>query len=211
MKLYGITGSRALRSIWALEEVGAEYELVPTHFMGDSKKPEYLAINPNGRIPTLVDGDLTLYESMAINLYLAKKYGGDLWPGSQNDRALAVQWSFWGITEIEPHLMAILINRMMLPEDQRDSAAADKAENALARPLGVLEAHLGTRQGRQESPEANRETILGGDFSIADLNVASVLAMSAMVGFDVAGWPNVQAWLERCTSRPSLARAQSAS
>jgi glutathione S-transferase len=199
MKLYGITGSRALRSIWCLEEVGADYELVPTHFIGDSKKPDYLAINPNGRIPTLVDGDLTLYESMAINLYLAHKYGGDLWPSSESDQALATQWSFWGITEIEPHLMAILIHRIMLPEDERDPAVADAGERDIARPLQVLEAHL-----------ANRDTLLGGDFSIADLNVASVLSMAGMVGLDLSGYPKLGAWLGRCTSRPSMAKAQTA-
>jgi glutathione S-transferase len=208
MKLYGITGSRALRSIWALEEVGAEYELVQTHFMGDSKKPEYLALNPNGRIPTLVDGDLTLYESMAINLYLARKYGGDLWPSAENDRALAVQWSFWGISDIEPRLMAILINRMMLPEDQRDGAAADKAEKEIARPLRVLEAHLSSHG--VSSHGGDHPSILGGDFTIADLNVASVLAMSSLVGLDLAPWPTVQQWLASCTSRPSMVRAQQA-
>jgi glutathione S-transferase len=199
MKLYGITGSRALRSIWALEEVGTDYELVKTHFMGDSKKPDYLAINPNGRVPTLVDGDLTLFESMAINLHLAKKHGGALWPSSENDQALAVQWSFWGMTEIEPHLMAILINRMMLPEDQRNESAAAAADRDIERPLNVLEAHL-----------AERDHILGGDFSIADLNVASVLSMAGLVKFDLSEWPKVGSWLAACTSRPSMARAQKA-
>ena len=78
--LYGISASRAFRSIWAIEEVGIEYEHVPTSFRGDAGQPEYLAINPNGRIPALVDGDLKLFESMAINLYLARQYGGDLMP-----------------------------------------------------------------------------------------------------------------------------------
>ena len=98
MKLYGIPASRAFRSIWAAEEVGVDYELVPTHFLGDSKKPDYLQINPNGRVPTLVDGDLVLFESMAINLYLAKKYGGKLYPSDAADEARAIQWSFWGMT-----------------------------------------------------------------------------------------------------------------
>lgn len=199
MKLYGITGSRALRSIWAAEETGADYELVKTHFLGDSKKPDYLALNPNGRIPTLVDGDLVLFESMAINLYLARKYGGDLYPKDEADQARAVQWSFWGMTEIEPGLMDILIHRIMLPEDQRNPSIADAGEASLARPLKVLEAQL----------EKN-EHVLGGDFSIADLNVASVLAAAGMVGFDLSGYPNVSAWLERCTSRPSMARARAA-
>ena len=85
VKLYGTSKSRALRSIWAIEETGIEYEHIPTSFAGDSKKPEYLAINPNGRVPSLVDGDLVLFESMAINLYLAKKYGGALYPTNPAD------------------------------------------------------------------------------------------------------------------------------
>ena len=105
IKLYGVPLSRAFRSLWALEEIGVEYENVPVNFIGDSKKPEYLAINPNGRIPALVDGDLTLFESMAINLYLARKYDGGLQPKALEDEARAVQWSFWGMTEIEPHLL----------------------------------------------------------------------------------------------------------
>ncbi len=73
IKLFGITASRAVRSLWAAEEVGIDFEHVPTHFVGDAKKPEYLAINPNGRVPALVDGNLVLWESLAINLYLARK------------------------------------------------------------------------------------------------------------------------------------------
>lgn len=197
IKLYGISGSRALRSMWAIEEVGVEYELVPTHFMGDSKKPEYLAINPNGRVPALVDGELVLFESMAINLYLAKTHGGKLWPEGDADQARAIQWSFWGMTEIEPHLIAILLHTMMFPEAQRDPEQVTAAEKGIRRPLEVLEAHL-----------ADREHLLGGEFTIADLNVASVLSMSGLVGYDLSEQTAVAAWLARCTSRPSLARAQ---
>jgi glutathione S-transferase len=165
--------------------------------MADSKKPEYLALNPNGRIPTLVDGDTVLFESMAINLYLAKKYGDKLYPRKEADEARAIQWSFWGMTELEPLLMDILIHRVLLPEDQRDKKRADQAEKALARPLGVLEGHL-----------AKNQHLLGGDFTIADLNVASVLSTARMVRFDLSGYPKVQAWFARCTGRPSLERAR---
>lgn len=199
MKLYGITGSRALRSIWAAEEVGADYELVKTHFMGDSKKPDYLALNPNGRVPTLVDGDLVLFESMAINLYLARKYGGELYPATEEGQALATQWSFWGMTELEPHLLDILIYKIMLPEGQRDAARVEAAQKALPRPLKVLEAHL-----------SKQKHLLGDAFTIADLNVASVLSMAGMVGFDLSDSPKVQAWLASCTSRPSMERARAA-
>jgi len=197
MKLYGISGSRALRSMWAIEEVGAEYELVPTDFMSDSKKPDYLAINPNGRIPTLVDGDLVLCESMAINLYLARTYGGALWPASEPDQARAIQWSFWGMTEIEPHLIAILLNEMMLPEEMRDPKLAAAAKKGIRRPLAVLDAHL-----------ADTKCLLGREFTIADLNVASVLSMVGLVGYDVSEFGNVAAWLAECTSRPAMKRAQ---
>jgi glutathione S-transferase len=199
IKLYGIPGSRALRSIWAIEEVGAKYELVPVTFGPDSKKPEYLAVNPNGRIPALVDGDLTLFESMAINLYLAKTYGKDLYPSKPADESRAIQWSVWGMTEIEPHLMAILLNRMMLPEGQRDEKAAAKAEQDIERPLKVLDAHL-----------ANRKHLLGGEFTIADLNVASVLSMAGMIRYDVSKFANVKRWLDACLGRPSFARARKA-
>jgi glutathione S-transferase len=198
IKLYGISGSRALRSIWAIEEVGVEYELVQTHFMGDSKKPDYLAINPNGRIPTLVDGDLTLYESMAINLYLAEQYGGALWPAATTHGSPhALQWSFWGISELEPHLMVMVLHKLMLPEEQRSPDLVTTAEKGMQRPLKVLEAHL-----------ADRKHLLGGDFTIVDLNVASVLSMASMVGFDVSGFERVSDWLSRCTSRPAFGRAR---
>ncbi len=198
MKLYGIPGSRALRSIWAAEETGVDYELVATHFIGDSKKPDYLALNPNGRIPTLVDGDLVLFESMAINLYLAKKYDGGLQPKTEDDQARAVQWSFWGMTELEPPLMAIFLNRIMLPEDQRDATAADAAEEQLGRPLKVLEAQL-----------EGRDHILGGPFTIADLNVASVLSFATFTGVDLAKYPNVGRWLGASLSRPAAKAGRS--
>ncbi len=197
MKLYGIAGSRALRSLWAAEEVGVEYEHVPTHFLGDSKKPEYLAINPNGRVPALVDGDVTLFESMAINLYLARKYGGALWPSSEADQARAIQWSIWGMTELEPSLMDILLKRVMLPEDQRDEAAAEAAEKELDRPMKVLDDTLD-----------DRAHLLGGDFTITDLNVAAVLSMAKMVRYDTSGYANAHRWFEACTGRDSFARAR---
>ncbi len=127
IKLYGISRSRASRSLWALEEIGVEYENVPTHFSGDTKKPEFLALNPNGRVPVLTDGEVTLFESMAINLYLAKKYDGGLQPKTLEDEARAVQWSFWGMTELEAHLIQMLLHWVMLPEAERDASQIEAA------------------------------------------------------------------------------------
>ena len=197
VKLYGIPGSRALRSIWAAEEVGVEYELVKTSFMADSKKPDYLAINPNGRIPALVDGDIVLFESMAINLYLAKKYGGDLYPSDEAGEALTNQWTIWGMTELEPVLMQMVLHKVMLPEDQRDPARVETAEADIQRPLAVLDAHL-----------EKQDYLLGSDFRIADLNVAGALSLASFASYDISAHANASRWLGACVSRPSMARAQ---
>ena len=197
MKLYGVPASRALRSIWAAEEVGVDYELIPTSFLEESKTPEYLAINPNGRIPALVDGDLVLFESMAINLYLAKTYGGKLYPSDPHDEARAIQWTIWGMTELEPYLIPIFLHKMFLPEDERDPAVVANAETAVERPLAVLDAHV-----------SDREYLLGGDFTIADLNVAGTLATASFANFDISKFENATRWLSRCTGRPSFARVR---
>jgi glutathione S-transferase len=197
IQLYGIAGSRALRPLWALEEVGVAYELVPTNFMGDNKQAEYLKLNPNGRIPTLVDGSFVLFESMAINLYIAKKYGAAvLQPKSLEDEARAVQWSFWVMTECEPHLIQIMLHKVMMPEAMRKPEVVKTSAEALDKPLRVLDAAL-----------AGRETLLGGAFDIADLNVASVLGLANVGQFDLSPWPNVKRWMGTCLARPAFARA----
>ena len=126
-KLHGVAGSRAIRSLWAIEEVGVPYEQVAAHFIEDSKKPEYLVVNPNGRIPALVDGDLVIFESMAINLHLARTYGADLYPTDPDDLARTEQWSVWAISEIEPYQMAIVVQKVFTPEEKR-SERSSRAE-----------------------------------------------------------------------------------
>jgi glutathione S-transferase len=189
--------SRAMRSIWAAEEVGVDYEFVPTSFLEESKTPEYLAINPNGRVPALVDGDLVLFESMAINLYLAKTYGGKLYPSDPHDEARAIQWTIWGMTELEPHLIPMFLHKVFLPKDERDPAVVSNAEAAVERPLAVLDAHV-----------SDREYLLGGDFTIADLNLAGALATAHFANFDMSKFENAARWMSRCTGRPSFARVR---
>jgi glutathione S-transferase len=198
IKLYGIRQSRAMRSLWALEELGVPYEHVPIHFATDAKKPEYKAINPNGKVPALVDGDVTLFESMAINLYLAKKYDkAGLYPASLDDEGRAIQWSFWGMTEIEPALLVVLMNRIFLPPNQRDEGAARAAEEKLGPALRVLD---GALEGKRY--------LLGDKFTIADLNVASVLSWALFAHVDLAKTPNTQRWLGECAARPAFVKAQ---
>ena len=198
IKVYGGPQSRAFRVLWALRELGLEFENVPTSLAGGTRSAEFLKLNPNGHIPVLVDGTTVLWESMAINLYLARQYGaGTLWPASVPDEGRAFQWSFWGMTEVETSLLQALMHRRILPKEQRDAAVADAAEAKLAGPFGVLDGAL-----------RGREYLLGGSFTIADLNVASVSSWATLAGLDLARWPQLAAWLGRCTDRPACKAAR---
>lgn len=197
LKLYGISGSRAQRSLWAIEEVGTDYEHVTVGFGEDSKSPEFLAVNPNGRIPALVDGELVMFESMAINLYLAKHYGDGLYPADAHGEALAWQWSVWAIAEIEPLQVASLVQKLFVPAEKRNERLIKSSEKQLERPLAVLDAAL-----------ANRAWLVGDGFSVADLNVAAVMLLLNLIDFDYSAHANVADWAQRCYARPALARAQ---
>ncbi len=197
-KLYGISNSRALRAIWGIEEVGIDYEHIQVNYGADSKSDDYLEVNPNGRIPALVDGDLTLVESMAINLYLTKRYGSILYPSNPQDEAHAWQWSVWAISEIEPLQMQMVIQLLFMPQEKRDAKVIERARKGLQRPLKVLNAAL-----------ANRAFLLGDVFTVADLNVASVMYLFKSIEVDCSDYLHVTRWLAACYERPALARALS--
>jgi glutathione S-transferase len=223
LRLYGTPQTRTFRPLWMLEELGVPYELVKTDFAnGDTRTPEFLALNPNGHVPVLADGELVLWESMAINLYLAEKHGeGTLWPAAAADRARAVQWSFWAMTECERALFDVLFGRggaqfekwrawseseefrathpgetSYTPDEVE--ARARRAEAGLQAPLRVLDAQL---EGRSH--------LLGAAFGVADLNVASIGVTARLARLDLSAYPNVDAWLARCLARPAVARAAS--
>ncbi|MBP8308732.1 MAG: glutathione S-transferase family protein [Burkholderiaceae bacterium] len=195
-RLFGISGSRALRAIWGIEETGIDYDHVPVSYGADSKAADYLAVNPNGRIPALIDGDLQLFESMAINLYLAKRYGGALYPSNPQDEARTWQWSVWAISEIEPLQMQIVVQKLFTPEEKRNPKVVEGAGKGLQRPLKVLDAAL-----------AGRDWLVGDHFSVADLNVAAVMMLLKRIDFSYADHANVQRWANACYARPALARA----
>ena len=205
LKVYGTPMSRAARTLWMCRELGIPFEHVNVHFAdGSAKTPEYLAINPNGRIPAIDDNGFTLFESMAINLYLARKHPGPLTPATLEDEARALQWSFWVMTEVEKSLLMVLLQRMQLPAGSaeekyfrqrvpKDAKMESAALAELAKPLGVLEGALAKTQW------------LGGDrFTVADLNVASVLAWAQLANIDLGAWPRVAEWLGRCVARPAF-------
>src|SRR5215469_10654250 len=115
LQLYGNPRSRAMRCLWMLEEVGQPYQLVDKSLRADAlHSADYLRLNPNARIPTLVDGDVVLWESMAINLYLAQKYEGPMHCASAGVLGIAAQWSFWAMLETEASLLHLLEHRVLL-------------------------------------------------------------------------------------------------
>jgi glutathione S-transferase len=200
LKLHGTSMSSAGRCLWALEELGLEYEHIPTP-IADTRTPAHLKLNPNGHIPVLEDDGLVLFESIAINLYLADKYGRDsLWPASAEDRGRAYQWSFWAVNEIEPHLIVMIRQEMFTPPEQFDPQAIDAASEALNAPLKVLDDYL-----------KGREYILGNKFTVADLNVAGVLLSAPLVGYDTSAFSAVTRWFEKCVSRDAHQRNRSRS
>jgi glutathione S-transferase len=199
LKIYGVARSRAFRTLWMAKELGIDYEHVKVDFAtGETRTLEHLALNPNGHVPVIDDDGFILWESMAINLYLAKKFGaGGLYPSRLQDEARAWQWSFWGMTELERPVLTALFNRAILPESQRDAAAADAAEKALAQPFVVLQGML-----------SGSPYLLGDQFTVADLNVASILAWARPAQIDFSAVPKVAEWLRVCAERPAARAAR---
>jgi len=191
VRLYGSIKTRSYRNIWALHELGLSSEIVPVELTaGHVTNAELTRINPNGRVPALQDENGTFWESLAINIYLAKKAGGPLAPRNLVEDALTTQWSLWAVTEIERSLFILAANLAIFPHEADPKEIAD-AERRLNRPMAALEASL------------KADYLLGDRFTIADLNVASVLAIARMAGFSLARWPVVDAYLARCLSRPA--------
>ena len=196
LQLYGNTRSRAMRCLWMLEEIGKPYQLIEKSTRADDlQSTEYLRLNPNARIPTLVDGDLVLWESMAINLYLAQKYEGPMHCARSEVLGLAAQWSFWAMLETEALLL--LQHRAVLPEFARDASYAERDELLLKKPLGVLNDTL-----------ARRDYLVSNTFSVADLNVASILVWGKMARLNLSSHPEVARWFDTCLARPAYGRVR---
>ena len=197
MTLYGVPASRAARCLWALEETGLPYKNVKELKDGDKPLPAFLACNPNGRMPALNDGELNLFESLAINAYVAKKAGGDLAPKDLVEDAGVTQWSLWAMTEVEkPLLMALFHTLGIFGHDKNPEKVAGYVKE-LDKPFKVLDAHL-----------ANREWLIADRFTIADLNVASVLSWAKGARLDLSAYPNMAKWLDTCLGRPAFGKVR---
>ncbi len=189
--IYGVHRSRASRNIWLAHELGIPFKLVPviqryrlkepiSADVVHTKSPSFLEVNPNGHIPTLDDDGLVLHESLAINLYLAKKHGGPLAPANLAEDGLMTMWSLWAATEVEAHSLTIAQNG--------PSAAAT---DALRGPFAVLDRALASG------------FLVGGRFTVADVNVVEVVRYADRAAELFEAAPKVKAWFEACRARPA--------
>jgi len=199
LKLYYATQTRAGRPRWLLEEIGAPYELVRLDLTkGDQKKPDYLKINPTGTVPAMVDGDLALFESAAICLYLADKFPDKRLapPVGTPARGRYYQWVQYAMCGLEPPLVTMFMHTMMRPEAERIPALVDEARAQLKGVLGVLEQAL-----------AGRTYMVGDGFTVADVLIASTLGWARMMGLIGTDLPGVTGYLDRMLARPAMQRA----
>lgn len=205
LTIYGVYRSRASRNIWLAHELGLPFKHVPVmqlYRLPDAKaadatlhtkSPAFLKVNPNGHIPSIDDDGLVLHESLAINLYLAKKHGGPLAPADLAEDGEMGMWSLWAATEVEPHALNVLYNRVVSRSGPMDAKVGDAAVEALRTPFAVLDASL-----------AKDGHVMGGRFTVADINVAEIVryAQAAPELFDAN--PRVKAWLAACQARPAF-------
>lgn len=193
IKLYGTPPTRVLRAMWLLNELGLEYELVPVDLpRGEHLRPEFLAVNPAGRVPVLVDGDVVLAESVAIQLYLADKHPeAGLIPRTVEERAEMYRWLFFMVTEIEQPLWRIARHTFVYAEEQRLPADVELATRECVHMLQVVERHM-----------RGREFFVGERLSVADFNAAYLLDWADEAGL-LGGAPTLSEWRRRMYARPT--------
>ena len=196
LRIYGIARTRAFRAIWIAKELGLPFEHIPVEIgAAGARKPDYLAINPNGRLPAIDDAGFILWESLAITLYLAKKHStGGLYPATLDGEAKAWQWSLWSVQEVDRGVNIWSLHAVRLPPAERDRERREEALRVLEAPFRVLDGAL-----------AGSGYLLGRQFTVADLNVAAVI--SRAIDMELASTPHLQAWLRRCLERPAAREA----
>ena len=192
MKLYEFGPTRSIRVRWTLQELGADFEPIRVNLLaGENRRPEFLKINPAGKLPVLVDGDLVLTESMAIVLYLAEKYSHKgLLPAGLNERAQVNRWLLFAATELEQSLWRIFRHTALYPEEQRLPGDMILASGEFKEMASVLEQHM---QGRQ--------FVAGDSVSVADFVMAYTLDWGNEYKL-LDGCPQLLAYMKRMYARP---------
>lgn len=198
LTIYGPARSSAGRCLWCAEEAQVPYENKPVNLMGKEHKSEtFLKINPNGKVPAMVDGDVTLFESMAINFYIAEKYKPELLGLSIKDKALTYQWSFWASSELQDPIIQVFIQKVFMPPEKKSEAVINDNMEKLPKLFEILNQSL-----------FGKKYLNGNAFTLADLHVASVASISEHIGFDLKPYAHVGEWLRAISDRPAFQKYQ---
>ncbi|RQT51179.1 glutathione S-transferase family protein [Burkholderia cepacia] len=192
MKLYGFAGTRTQRALWGLKELDADFEFVSVNLLqGEHKRPEFLRLNPAGKVPVLVDGDLVIPESAAIVLYLADKYPEKaLLPVDPALRAQAYRWVMFAVTELEQPLWRITRHSFLYPPEKRSPADIELAREDFRAMAAILDKHL-----------EGREFIVGDTLTVADCVTAYLIDWAGECNL-IESFPQLRAYLERLYARP---------
>jgi len=197
LKIYGVLRSRASRNVWVCKELGIPYEIVPViqHYRlkdpaasdapFNTAHPAFLAIDPIGYIPTIDDDGLIMHESLAINLYLARKHGGPLAPKDVREEGLMTMWALFVATACETHTLALLNNKR-----EPKAGVYEASRAALQRPFAALETAL-----------RDTDYLVGNRFTVADANAVEVLRYAQTTPEVFDDYPRISAWMARCQGR----------
>ena len=199
IKLWGrLNSANVQKAVWALEELALPYEHIPAGgSFGGLDTPEYRAMNPNGLVPVLRDGDLTLWESHAIVRYLSAQYGsGLLYPTDPVERALADQWTDWTATTFQPAWIAVFWDLVRTPKAQQDAAKIERGIVATVRCLSMMDQRL------EVVPYLG-----GAEFTYADIVAGAAMYRWTTMPIDRPALPNVEAWHQRLLERPAFREA----
>lgn len=193
IKIYGSPMSSAGRCLWLLEEINVPYECIEVNLRDPEARAKYVAeVFSGGKLPYLIDGEVRLFESMAINGYLAAKYKPDLLPTDLVQRALCDQWSYWALSNLQPDAYKVLMHATYLPEAQRSAKELESGRAGCVRFLAQLEQAM------------EHDYLLGNVFTLADINCGSVVHLAVRAGATLG--PRTSAWMDRLRSRPAAAK-----
>ena len=196
MKLYGFGPTRSLRALWGLKELDVDFEFVPVNLLrGEHKHPDFLRLNPTGKIPVLVDGDIVVPESAAIILYLADKYPEKgLMPAELKGRSQVYRWTLFAVTELEQPLWRISRHTAVYPANKRLPADIALAKEEFLAMAAVLDVHLD-----------GRHFIVGDNITVADCVTAYLVDWANELKL-IGDFPRLGAYLEKMYARPRAPR-----
>jgi glutathione S-transferase len=197
LKIYGSPRTSAGRCYLMLEEVGQPYEAIVLDMAEkrEHKSAEYMKLNPNGKVPCLKDGDFVIWESIAINNYLADKFKPELLGQNAQERALILQWNLWGMGELQAPLIDIVVQKHFVPDEHKDPRVILRAQEKLPSVLRVLDEHL------KESAH-----LAGERLTVADLNMATVMNTAKVLETDLAPYTHIEKWFSSIRQRPSFVK-----